>query len=87
MDNRNMVFTVGLICGAAIGAAVGLLYAPKAGDATRRDLKRHADRFSRRARSIYDSATDTVGDLAERGADAMDRVSDAASRLAGQDRG
>ena len=37
MDNRSMVFTVGLICGAAIGAAVGLLYAPKAGDATRRD--------------------------------------------------
>lgn len=43
MDNRSMVFTVGLICGAAIGAAVGLLYAPKAGDATRRDSKRHAD--------------------------------------------
>ena len=36
---------------------------------------------------MYDSATDTVGDLAERGADVMDRVSDAASRLAAQDRG
>ncbi len=87
MDNRNMVFTMGLICGAALGAAVGMLYAPKAGDAMRRDLKRQADRFTRRARSLYDNATETVGDFAERGADAIDRVTDAASRISGPDRG
>lgn len=87
MDNRNMVFTIGLLCGAALGAVAGMLYAPKAGDDMRRDLKRHADRFTRRARSLYDTATESVGDFAERGADAMDRVTDAASRLSGPDRG
>jgi gas vesicle protein len=81
-----MVFTVGLVCGAALGAAFGLLYAPKPGDEMRRDLRNRADRFSRKARSMYDRATDAVGDFAERGADVLDHAADAANSLSGSER-
>ena len=87
MDNRNVIFTAGLLCGAAIGAALGLLYAPKSGEAMRRDLKRQADRLSHRAHKMYDRAADKVSDMAERGADALQHATDAAHRLAGTDRG
>lgn len=74
-------FAVGLLCGAAIGAALGLLFAPQTGAATRRDLKKSADRLSRRAMKLYDNASETVEQLAERGADMIEKTKEAASRL------
>ena len=74
-------FAMGLLCGAAVGAALGLLYAPQTGAATRRDLKRSADRLSRRAMKLYDNASETVEQLADRGADVLDRTKDVASRM------
>jgi gas vesicle protein len=78
---NGRAFAVGLLCGAAVGAALGLLYAPQTGAATRRDLKKSAERLSRRAMKLYDNASETVEDLAERGADMLDRTKDVASRL------
>ena len=74
-------FTVGLLCGAAVGAALGLLFAPQKGAATRRELKQSAERLSRRAMKLYDNASETVEQLADRGADVLDRTKDVASRL------
>lgn len=74
-------FTVGLLCGAAVGAALGLLFAPQNGAATRRELKQSAERLSRRAMKLYDNASETVEQLADRGADVLDRTKDVASRL------
>jgi len=72
-------FTIGLICGAAIGAVLGLLYAPKPGSVTRRDLAKSADGLRRRGMKIYDRAakkaadvSDAVSDLADRGSDLLD---------------
>ena len=74
-------FAVGLLCGAAVGAALGVLFAPQTGVATRRDLKKSAERLSRRAMKLYDNASETVEQLAERGADVLDRTKDVAARI------
>ena len=74
-------FVLGIVCGAALGAAVGLLFAPKAGVATRRDLKKSAERLSRRAMKMYDNANTVADRLAERGADALDRASEMAETV------
>jgi gas vesicle protein len=72
---------VGLLCGAAVGAALGVLFAPQTGAATRRDLKKSAERLSRRAMKLYDNASETMEQLAERGADVLDRTKEVASRI------
>lgn len=75
-------FLFGVMVGAAVGAALGLLYAPQTGEATRRDLRRSAERFSKHAQKLYDNASETVEDLAERGADVMDRAKTVADQVA-----
>ena len=51
------------------------------GAATRRDLKKSAERLSRRAMKLYDNASETMEQLAERGADVLDRTKEVASRI------
>lgn len=58
---------IGLIVGAAAGATVALLYAPKSGARLRRDIGEQVDRATRKAANLYDDARDTVSDLAARG--------------------
>ena len=48
--------------GLAIGAGVALLFAPKSGVQTRRELQRRARRARRTARRVADDVTDTVVD-------------------------
>jgi gas vesicle protein len=78
-------FMMGMLCGAAVGAALGLLLAPKPGAALRSDLRKSADDLSRRARKMYDGASGTISDLADQGVKAFDQVAETAGRLA--DRG
>ena len=66
-------FTVGLLCGAAVGAALGLLFAPKSGVATRRELAKSADGLRRRGMKLYDSAVDTAADVSDAVSDLADR--------------
>jgi gas vesicle protein len=65
-------FVVGLLCGAAVGAAAGLLFAPKRGAALRKDLAKSANDVTRRAKELYDGAADVVSDLTDRATDMMD---------------
>jgi gas vesicle protein len=69
-------FVVGLLCGAAVGAAVGLLFAPKRGTALRKDLAKSANDVTRRAKELYDGAADVVSDLTDRVSDLTDRATD-----------
>jgi gas vesicle protein len=74
-------FITGLIWGAAVGAALGLLLAPKTGAEMRRTLVDSADKFRRRAGETYSEASSAVGDLVEKGKKAVrkgrERVEDA----------
>ncbi|MCC7008426.1 MAG: YtxH domain-containing protein [Acidobacteria bacterium] len=66
-------FMMGMLWGAAVGAAVGLLFAPRAGSELRGQLSQQADRLRRRASDGYSKASDAVNDLVERGRDAVDQ--------------
>lgn len=90
-DRQGGGFMFGLMAGAAIGAAVALLFAPRDGAQTRRDLSTSAqklgEQWSRRSESMRHSvhqAADGARDLIERGRsayrDASGKVRDAAEQ-------
>jgi gas vesicle protein len=60
-------FMMGLLVGTAIGAAVGLLLAPRTGAEMRRTLADSAERFRRRANETYNDASSAVSDLVDKG--------------------
>jgi gas vesicle protein len=70
-------FMMGVLCGAAIGAAVGLLLAPKAGAELRSQLYDQSSRLRRKAMDGYNAAAETVSnvvdDVVARGGDAVRR--------------
>jgi gas vesicle protein len=76
-SNTVLAIGVGMVAGALVGAALGLLLAPKSGAALRRDI-------ARRARKVQDEASDHVervgeiaGELADRGRDIAKRAQNA----------
>ena len=74
-------FMTGLICGAAVGAAIGLLLAPRSGAEMRRTLSDSADRLREKGREAYGAASDAVGRAVDQGRRAAEagraRVEDA----------
>jgi|SRR3954468_20908054 len=65
-------FFFGLVCGAAVGAAVGMMLAPKTGAEIRRQVLDQADKLRKQATNAYGSATNAIGDVMNRGREAMD---------------
>ena len=77
-DTRDSHFMLGLLTGAAIGAGVALLFAPREGSQVRQGLADNAQRVGRRLQDNYEDVAGTVrhsarkvmdqaGDLIERG--------------------
>jgi gas vesicle protein len=62
MTNRDasVGFTAGVIIGAAIGLAVGFLYAPRSGEETREMLKEKAEILKEKAGTIKAKAVDAL---------------------------
>jgi gas vesicle protein len=60
------LFMYGLLCGVALGAAAGLLLAPKAGAELRNEMTDSARRLRRKAGEMYGEASQVVGDVAAR---------------------
>ncbi len=50
------------LIGLAVGAGIALLFAPRSGEATRRDIKRRALRVRRAAEQVASDVADTVSD-------------------------
>lgn len=71
-------FFMGLLWGTAVGAALGLLLAPKTGAEMRQTLAESADRFRRRAGETYNEASDAVSHIVEKGKSAVRRGRDKA---------
>jgi gas vesicle protein len=70
--NGGMSFAAGFVMGAVIGAALGILFAPKAGRETREDLRRVS-------RDLRDKASEKASKLRETGERILhrDRAGDA----------
>jgi len=66
-------FVFGLLCGAALGAALGLMLAPKAGSELRRTLYDSTGDIRKKANDAYGQAAQTVNDYVAKGKEAVDR--------------
>ena len=66
-------FVLGLLCGAALGAAIGLMFAPKAGSEFRQRLYDSTGDIRRRAYETYDQASEQVNNIVSKGRQAVDR--------------
>ena len=60
------LFAYGLLCGVALGAAAGVLLAPRAGAELRHDMTDSARRLRRKAGEMYGEASQVVSDVAAR---------------------
>jgi len=58
-------FVTGLLCGAAVGAAIGLLLAPRSGAEMRRTLADSAERLREKGRETYEAANEALGRVAD----------------------
>jgi len=81
-------FLYGLMAGAAIGAAIGLLLAPKTGAELRQQLGESAGRFKDRADETYRRAAGAVDDLVGQGRKAVEvgreKFDEARSQFSGE---
>ena len=59
-------FIIGLVFGAAIGAAIGFLYAPRPGTETRAMLKEKAEKAAEMAREAAEKAREAAAETRER---------------------
>ena len=75
-------FLIGFIAGSMIGAGLALLFAPKAGDETRREVAEQATRVREKAREGLGTASERVTQFAERGKAIYQNAADKAREAA-----
>ena len=66
-------FILGLLCGTALGAAIGLMFAPKAGSEFRQRLYEQTGDIRQKAYDTYGQATEQVNNIVSKGRQAVDR--------------
>ena len=64
MTNKDsgVSFTIGLLLGAAVGVAIGFLYAPKPGWETRQMLKEKAEEAKEKAHEVTEKAKEAAAE-------------------------
>lgn len=70
-------FLSGLLFGAVVGVAAGLLFAPKSGVEIRGEVARSAKQVRRKAEDTYEHASSFVHDTVDRGRDAWNSFHEA----------
>lgn len=80
-------FMMGLVTGAVLGAGLGMLLAPKAGNELRGALGEQARNLGNKASEQYKRASESASGWAERGREFVDRAKDAAQRGVEEARG
>jgi gas vesicle protein len=81
-SNGGGSFMLGLLAGTAIGAALGLLFAPKSGGELRRELSVRAGDMADTASDVYETAAERAMDVVDRGREVFDRTRDVVARTA-----
>jgi gas vesicle protein len=66
-------FLMGLLCGTALGAAIGLMFAPKAGSEFRQTLYESTEDLRRKAADAYGQASETVNTYVSKGKQAVEQ--------------
>ena len=64
--DRGSGFAIGLLVGAALGLAIGFLFAPRSGEETRQLLKEKAVAARERAADITRKVRETAGEAAKK---------------------
>lgn len=67
-------FLMGLLAGTVLGAGLGMLFAPKAGNELRTQLGEQAGRLRSTANDTYQQASEKVSQIVDRGREAYDRA-------------
>lgn len=70
-------FLMGLLCGMALGAAIGLMFAPRAGNELRQTLYDSTGELRRKAANAYGQASETVNSYVSKGKQAIERGKEA----------
>jgi gas vesicle protein len=84
-EDGGSSFLMGLLAGTVLGAGLGMLFAPKAGSETRRQLSEQANRLrstanetynqaSEKVQHTYNQASERVSQIVDRGREAYDRA-------------
>jgi gas vesicle protein len=73
MEDFHKKVAGAFLVGGVVGAAIALLYAPKAGRETRKDIARTARKIKKETVHVVEDAIDSINDLAD---DVKDKVSD-----------
>ena len=61
-----------IVAGVAVGAAIGLMFAPKTGVELRRQMSTSARELGRRAATVYGQATQGVNEVLAKGRNAFE---------------
>jgi gas vesicle protein len=81
-------FLIGLLCGTALGAAIGLMFAPRTGSEIRQQLYDSTEDLRRKASETYGQAAEQVNNVASKARQAARRgkeaFEDARQSAAGQ---
>lgn len=77
MEDGSKKIVGAFLLGGTLGALLAILYAPKAGRETRKDISRAARRVKR---ETVDLVEDTIDDINDFASDVKDRVSDVIDR-------
>jgi gas vesicle protein len=72
-ESRGSGFLIGLLCGTALGAAIGLMFAPKVGSEFRQKLYDSTGDLRRKAYETYGQASEQVNNMVTKGREAVDR--------------
>jgi hypothetical protein len=67
-------FLMGLLAGTVLGAGLGMLFAPKAGNELRNQLGEQAGRLRSTANDTYQQASEKVSQIVDRGREAYERA-------------
>jgi gas vesicle protein len=73
-------FLMGLLAGTVLGAGLGMLFAPKAGSETRKQLSEQANRLRSTADQTYHQATEKINQASEKVSQIVDRGREAYDR-------